>query len=89
MVNIFLSVNFNICFGYSKEWTHWDDSFFGGGGVDMHGSRKFCQRRSNYDKVFFVFVFCEGREDPNSTKSKTPFGRLEFEPWPITYKVSN
>ena len=30
----------------------------------MHGSRKFCQRGSNFDKVFLVD---EGREDPSTT----------------------
>ena len=32
----------------------------------MRGSRKFCQRGSNYDKFFLVN---EGREDPNTTNS--------------------
>ena len=32
----------------------------------MRGSRKFCQRESNSNNVFFSFD--EGREDPNSTK---------------------
>ena len=27
IVNIFLSINFNKCFGYSKELSHWDGSF--------------------------------------------------------------
>ena len=29
----------------------------------MRGSRKFCQRRSNFDNVFFIFLFLvdEGR----------------------------
>ena len=32
----------------------------------MHGSRKFCQRGSNFEKVSFLFYFfLEGREDPN------------------------
>ena len=36
----------------------------------MRGSRKFCQRGSNSDVVFFVFFLAdEGREDPNSTKN--------------------
>ena len=32
----------------------------------MRGSRKFCQRGSSFDNVFFVE---EGREDPNTTLS--------------------
>ena len=32
----------------------------------MHGTRKFCQRRSNSDKFCLVV---EGREDPNTTLS--------------------
>ena len=35
--------------------------------VLMRGSRKFCQRESNSDNVFFYF-FYEGSQDPNSTK---------------------
>ena len=50
------------------------------GSTIMRRSRKFCQRRSNYDGFFFCFFFfwgggdgvgggggggCEGREDPN------------------------
>ena len=30
----------------------------------MHGSRKFCQRESNFDVVFLVD---EGRDDPNTS----------------------
>ena len=41
----------------------------------MRGSRKFCQRGSNYDNVFFFFfffflffvLFDGGREDPSTT----------------------
>ena len=35
----------------------------------MRGSRKFCQRGSNFDKFFFFFFFFffERREDPNTT----------------------
>ena len=34
----------------------------------MRGSRKFCQRGSNFDNVFFCcFYFNEGRKDPNKT----------------------
>ena len=38
----------------------------------MRGSRKFCQRRSNSDNVFFVAVvsFDEEREDPNTIMGK-------------------
>ena len=35
-------------------------------GVAMRGSRKFCQRGSNFDNVFLVD---EGREDQNTTIS--------------------
>ena len=36
----------------------------------MRGSRKFFQRGSNSDNVFFfVFLVAEGKEDPNTTKS--------------------
>ena len=31
----------------------------------MRGSRKFCQRGSNFD----VFLVDDGRDDPNTTKS--------------------
>ena len=34
----------------------------------MHGSRKFCQRGSNFD-IFGVFLADDGREDPNTTIS--------------------
>ena len=33
----------------------------------MRGSRKFCERGSNFDNV--VFLFNEGREDPDTTIS--------------------
>ena len=49
----------------------------------MRGSRKFCQRGSKFDNVFFICLFClvdEGIDDPNITKmghhrpaSETPF----------------
>ena len=40
----------------------------------MRGSRKFCHRGSNFDKVFLPFSFTfflvdEGREDPSTTIS--------------------
>ena len=35
----------------------------------MRGSRKFFQRGSNSDNVFFRFLVAEGKEDPNTTKS--------------------
>ena len=39
----------------------------------MRGSRKFCQRRSNFDNVFCLFwgafLVDEEREDPNTTIS--------------------
>ena len=36
----------------------------------MRGSRKFCQRGSNFDNVFcFIFLVDEGREDPSTTIS--------------------
>ena len=36
--------------------------------VYMRGSRKFCQRGSNFDNVFY-FKFDEGRKGPNNTIS--------------------
>ena len=49
--------------------------------INMRGSRKFCQRASNSDNVFFfVFLVDEGSKDQNYTKtghdrpaSETPF----------------
>ena len=38
----------------------------------MRGSRKFCQRGSNFEAFFLVD---EGREDPNTTKSGPPLAR--------------
>ena len=36
----------------------------------VRGSRKFCQRGSNFDNVFFfLFFFFEGRKDQNTTIS--------------------
>ena len=36
----------------------------------MHGSRELCQRGSNFDNVFCLFVLVdEGREDQNTTLS--------------------
>ena len=38
----------------------------------MRGSRKFCQKGSNFDKGFFLFLFFkydEGSRDPNTTIS--------------------
>ena len=32
----------------------------------MRGSRKFCQRGSKFDKVFFFFLVDEGIEDSNN-----------------------
>ena len=39
--------------------------------INMRGSRKFCQRGSNFDNVFlfFLHVIDEGREDPITTIS--------------------
>ena len=44
----------------------------------MRGSRKFCQRGSNYDKVFFSFMRGGGvgGEDPNTTISGSSTARL-------------
>ena len=39
---------------------------------DIRGSKKFCQRGSNFDKVLLVE---EGREDPNTTISGPPAKR--------------
>ena len=38
---------------------------------NMRGSRKFCQRGSKFDNVFYSISFYvdEGREDPNTTIS--------------------
>ena len=33
----------------------------------MRRSREFCQRGSNSDDVYFVFLVDEGRADPNTT----------------------
>ena len=33
----------------------------------MRGSRKFCQRGPNFDRVFFLFFINKGRGDPNTT----------------------
>ena len=35
----------------------------------MPGSRKFCQRGSNFNNVVFFFLADEGWEDPNTTIS--------------------
>ena len=51
--------------------------------VNMRGSRKFCQRGSNFDNDFFFFLggggggvkFEEGRRDPNTTISGSPSAR--------------
>ena len=54
----------------------------------MRGSRKFCQRGFNFDKV--VFLVDEGGEDPNTTisgpssaASETPF-KWRFPGVPVT-----
>ena len=41
------------------------------------GSRKFCQRGSNFDVFFFLFFFFadEGREDPSATISRPSSAR--------------
>ena len=36
----------------------------------MRGSRKFFQRGSNSDNLFFFILYDEGREDPNTTRSR-------------------
>ena len=36
----------------------------------MRGSRKFCQRGSNFDNVIFGFFVDQGREDPNAYHNK-------------------
>ena len=43
----------------------------------MPGSRKFCQRGSNFDNVFFLFVFQvdDGEEDPNTTINRPSLAR--------------
>ena len=49
----------------------------------MRGSRKFCQRGSNFDFFIFVFVYFflfffsvnAGREDPNTTLSGPSWAR--------------
>ena len=33
----------------------------------MRGPRKFCQRGSKFDNIFFFFFLVEGIEDPNTT----------------------
>ena len=53
----------------------------------MRGSRKFCQRGSNFDNVFLVD---EGREDPNATISVLSLTRqrntidMADQWWPVT-----
>ena len=50
----------------------------------LRGSRKFCHRGSNFDRVFFFFggggggggVVDEGREDPSTTISGPSLARL-------------
>ena len=37
--------------------------------ASMRGSRKFCQKGSNFDDGFFFFLVDDGREDPNTTTS--------------------
>ena len=43
----------------------------------MRGSRKFCQRGSNCNNVFFLsfFIFDEGRKDPSNTISGPSLAR--------------
>ena len=54
----------------------------------MRGSRKFCERGSNFDVFcfFFVVVVDEGREDPSSTISGPLLARqrnaIKF-PWRV------
>ena len=47
--------------------------------TSMRGSRKFCQKRSNFDNVFFFFLSFfyddEGNEDLSSTISGPSSGR--------------
>ena len=38
--------------------------------VNMRGSRKFCQRGSNFDKFFLLFFYLEGRDDPGKYRYK-------------------
>ena len=53
----------------------------------MRGSRKFCQRESNYDNVFLVD---DAKEDPNTTISGPSSARqrnaiqMAFR-WPVDY----
>ena len=42
----------------------------------MRGSRKFCQRRSNIDSVFFLLM--RGKEDPNTTINGSSSARQRF-----------
>ena len=44
----------------------------------MRGSRKFCQKGSNFD--VFYFLVDEGRDDPNTTKSgnRRPASKMPF-----------
>ena len=41
----------------------------------IRGSRKFCQRGSNFDKFFFLLLVDEGREYPNTTISGPSLAR--------------
>ena len=44
---------------------------------NMHGSTKFCQRGSNFNKAFLFVVFLvdKGRKDPNTTISGSSWAR--------------
>ena len=53
------------------------------GSDDMRGFRKFSQRGSNLDNVFFLFLFLldEGRrKDPNTTTISGPFSATSETP---------
>ena len=47
----FLSTNFNMCFGCSKERSHWDGSF-------EYPQHMFCLRN---EKIFFNYAVLSGR----------------------------
>ena len=54
----------------------------------MGGSRKFCQRVSNFAKIsfYYLFIFDERREDPNTTKKRAIIGspsKLRFAGRPL------
>ena len=43
---------------------------------NMRGSRKFCQRGSTFDNIGF-FLVTEGKEDPNTTISRSSLARQQ------------